>query len=97
MLPRLTEFPAWIEELPAKEQGLAKAKFMLKYAAVLSTPEGTILALSRKMGFSNNGLSTIAARATDGRLTLRTIKGIEALIGTGTIPREMMDPETYGE
>lgn len=90
------KFPAWIGMLPAKDQGKAKVRFMLKYAAVLATPEGTIPALSRRLGFHQNTLTAMMSQPNlDGRLPLRIIKGIEGLIGVGTIPREMLDPDTY--
>lgn len=96
MQPKLSEFPSWISTLPAKDQGKAKVKFMLRYAAVLATPEASIPALSLRMGFHKNTLTALLCQpALDGRLSQRVIKGIESLIGVGTIPREMMDPTTY--
>ena len=96
MYPKLTEFPTWINTLPAKDQGKAKVKFMLRYAAVLATPEASIPALSLRMGLHRNTLTALLCQPSiDGRLSQRVIKGIESLIGVGTIPREMMDPTVY--
>jgi len=98
MQPSTFSFPAWIDRLPAKEQPRARVRFILKLVAVLATSEGSVTALSRRIGLHRNSLnSMIASGAIDGGLPVNVIKAIEQTIGVGVIPRCVMNPEIYGE
>lgn len=91
-------FPAWIESLPKKSQNRARAKFLLRLAACLAIPEGSITALSVRLGLNRNSLNAMLAQgAMDSGIPVNIIKSIEQAIGVGVIPRQVMNPEIYGE
>lgn len=91
-------FPAWLVRLPYKEHGRARARFILKFAAIMATPEGSITALSIRIGFNKNSLNAMLSQgALDDGLSPSLIKAIEQVIGVGVIPREAMNPEVYGQ
>jgi len=91
-------FPAWIERLPKKNQARARAKFLLRLAAVLATPEGSITTLSHRIGLHRNSLNAMLAQGTmDSGIPVNIIKAIEQTIGSGVIPRAVLNPEVYGE
>lgn len=88
--------PTWLEMLPAKERARAKAKFLLKVASVMATPQGSIPALSERIGMHRNSLSAMLSQgALDNGIPVNIIKAIEKAIGMGVIPREIMNPEVY--
>jgi DNA-binding transcriptional regulator YdaS (Cro superfamily) len=89
-------FPTWIERLPARQQGRARIKFVLKFAAVMATSEGSITALSKRIGLHRNSLNSMIAQGQiDNGLPVNVIKAIESAIGVGVIPRAVMNPGTY--
>jgi len=92
------EFPQWIERLPNKEQAHAKSKFVLRLAAILATPEGSISVLSHRIGLHRNSLNAmLASGQMDDGIPVNVIKAIEQTIGIGVIPREVMNANVYGE
>ena len=95
---QLKAFPAWIESLPAEQQPRERMRFILRYAAVLGTPKGSISALSEAIGYAATSLpNAVTGGVYDNGLPVTVIKGIEELVGAGAIPREMMNPRIYGE
>lgn len=91
-------FPAWIDHLPKKDQARARVKFLLRLAAVLATPEGSISVLSHRIGLHRNSLNSMIAQGTlDAGIPVNVIKAIEQTIGVGVIPRSVLNPEVYGD
>ena len=91
-------FPAWIESLPKKEQARSRMKFVLRIAACLATPEGTITSLSKRIGLHPSTLSNmVTAGSLDDGLPVNIIKALETAIGVGVIPREILNPSVYGQ
>lgn len=91
-------FPSWIDRLPQKGRQRARVRFMLQLAATLATPEGSISALSHRIGFHRNTLNTMISNGSmDDGIPVNVIKGVEKLIGFGTIPRHLMNENVYGE
>ena len=92
------KFPTWIESLPKKEQPRNRMKFVLRIAACLATPEGTITSLSKRIGLHQNTLSAmLTAGSLDDGLPVNILKAIETAIGVGAIPREILNPSVYGQ
>lgn len=91
--------PQWINDLPAEDQGLAQVRYIVRLAAMHATPGGSVPELSLALGLAKNSLhSMYFARSKPVKwLAPSVVKGIEQLIGAGCIPREMMNPEVYGE
>lgn len=90
------QFPTWIDRLPAKERQRERMKFVLRVAAVLATPEGSITALSKRIGMHRNSLNAMLSQGTlDNGLPVNVVKAIESVIGVGVIPREVMNPAVY--
>lgn len=98
-MEKITVFiPAWIEALPKNERGRERSRFILRLAAVLGTEGGTLAALSKRLGYNPNSVATMLYNGhLDRGITIKMMKAIEALIGRGTIPREIMNPGNYGE
>lgn len=89
-------FPTWLGMLPAKDQARARAKFLLKVAAVMATPQGSIPALSERIGMHRNSLTAMLSQGTlDSGIPVNILKAIEKVIGVGAIPREVMNPGVY--
>ena len=94
----LTAFPAWIDGIEADRRPREKMRFILRYAALMATEKGTIDALSEAIGYANRSLTNAVGNGIyDKGLPVQVIKGIEDLLGAGTIPRAMMNPMIYGE
>lgn len=91
------EFPDWLGLLPRSEQPRARAKFIVRYAALLATPEGTMDALSLAMGY---GAATVQSALGGGRydeqFPVTFVTRLESVIGYGAIPREAMNAGVFG-
>lgn len=91
-------FPSWIGSLPVAIQGRAKARFLLRVAAILATEEGSISVLSHRIGMHRNSLNAmISSGQMDHGIPVNVIKLIEQTIGIGVIPRVLMNPDVYSE
>lgn len=93
------KWPVWMEALEGENRKRAEVRFMLRMAALYATPEGSIPALSIKMGQSRNTVHSAYCVATRAAAypSVATIKGIEDIIGKDVIPREVFNPEVYGD
>lgn len=93
----ISAMPGWVdatEEQPAR----ARARFLLRLAACLATPDGSMRSLSDKLGYHRNTLGAmLASGSLDNGLPVPMIKSIEQLIGIGVIPRQLMNPEVYDQ
>ena len=86
------KFPDWLDQLPKDEQPRARAKYIVRYAALVATPEGTIDALSLAMGYGAKTVQTaLGAGRYDEQFPISFITRVEGVIGYGKIPRRFMN------
>jgi hypothetical protein len=89
-------FPKWIEEAPEENRPNLRARYLLRLAAALATPECTIRAMAAASGLNAGSLnSMLSSGSFDRGFPVNVIKGIESLIGVGVIPRTILNPEIY--
>ncbi len=94
---KITEYPAWFAT-SAKGPTREKMRFLIRYAALLATPDGGIPALSELIGMARGSLTgCLSSGAYDNGIPASVILKIEKVIGPGVIPRDMMNPTVYGE
>lgn len=90
------KFPDWLDRLPRKEQQRARAKFIVRFAALLATPEGTMDALSLAMGYGAKTVQTaLGAGRYDEQFPVSFVTRIESVIGYGVIPRDAMNASVF--
>lgn len=89
-------FPAWTQEGSEEEQRRHRARYLLRFASILATPECSPTALSLAIGLHPSSLNAMLSAGTlDAGFPVNIIKGIETLIGTGTLPRSILNPDVY--
>jgi hypothetical protein len=92
------KFPAWIDEFPEEERQRERSRFILRLVALHASREGTLGGLTPFIGLSKYSIySMLSVGSFDKGLPVNVVKGVEALIGFGAIPREILNPEIYGE
>ncbi|AEY69587.1 Cro [Burkholderia phage vB_BceS_AH2] len=90
-------FPEWVNRMPQEEQPRARMRCILRYVAWLTTPEGSVDALSEAIGRARKTLNSAVGNGRyDEGLPVEVILSIEKLIGPGVIPRAVMNPKVYG-
>lgn len=95
---KLTEYPAWMNRVREANQPRERMRFLLKYAALMGTPEASISALSEALGMHVYSLgASLSQGRYDKGLPVSLILKIEDLIGFDVIPRDMMNPKAYGQ
>jgi hypothetical protein len=82
--------PAWLAELPPKEQAECRVKFALALAAIYANPDHSILQLSSDVGL---GKTTLSAAKTRGRVSGEMATRIETFMGRRLFPWHFFRPE----
>lgn len=91
------QFPAWMNRVPQDDRARARMRYVLRFAACLATPEGSVDALSEAIGRARKTLNSAVGQGRyDDGLPVDVVLGIEKLIGPGVIPRSVMNPKVYG-
>lgn len=89
-------FPAWLHALPEADKPRARAKFIVRYAALIATQDGTIESLSCAMGYGHNTVqSALGAGRYDESFPVNFIVRLEDAIGRDTIPREVLNKRIF--
>lgn len=96
---KITKLPQWVRNTcTAEHSDRARSRYILRIAATIATPEGSVRALSEMLGYHQNTLTTMLANGQfDDGLPVNMIKAIEEQIGRGVIPRQLMNPEVYDD
>lgn len=85
--------PTWISSADAAEKTTESRLFYIRLAALYATPNGSLPALSKAIGRSENLLTGIYAHKR--KLQVRDAIRIEALVGRNVVTREMLCPEVF--
>jgi len=89
-------FPAWFDALPDEEKPRARAKFIVRCAALIATQEGTVDSLSLAMGYGRNTVqSALGAGRYDDNFPVNFVMRLEDVIGRDTIPREILNKKIF--
>lgn len=81
--------PAWLEALPQEEREVARARFLIKLAALYNSPGGKVNTLSEDLG-----LATSSLVAYDNIPAPRAVQ-LEGLLGREHFPRELFRPDLF--
>ena len=81
--------PEWIETLPEEEKVSARARFLLRYAALYFSREGRLNTLSSACGFHPGSLAALDQVSAPLAVTL------EELVGRDVCPRELFRPDLF--
>lgn len=89
--------PAWLKRVPAKDRGRARLRFLIRVAALYASSEGTVSALSSRIGLIPRALSNYIA-PTSGREKISAVNArkIHEACG-GVVTREMLNPEAFAD
>lgn len=82
-------YPAYFDTLPKEEADTAKARFLLRLAALYYSPKGNLADLSTALGYHSATLS--------GTMSIPPAMAIslEKLLGRETFPRELFRPDLF--
>jgi hypothetical protein len=89
-------YPAWIRGKKAGDAQRAEVlRFLIKYAAIHATPDGSIKGLCAALGRGKWGLFTHMRQEDPIKLDAQTAIDIEKLIGRDLITREELAPHIF--
>ena len=88
-MPR-SPMPHWLEEVPETDRAAALLRFRLRQAALYASPEGHMVALSKRIGLGRNALGeyTIGGRT---QVPAKVAVKIEQATG-GAVSRQDLNP-----
>lgn len=85
--------PLWLYQADNADKGTEARLFYIRLAALYATPTGSLPALSKAIGRSENFLTSLCAHKR--RLPVRDAIRIESLVGRHVVTRQMLCPEVF--
>jgi hypothetical protein len=81
--------PAWLDDLPQEDQAAARARFLLRLAALHYSPAGQLKSLSTALDMHPNSLAAYDTISPE--LAVR----LESLLGREKFPRSLFRPDLF--
>lgn len=81
--------PPYMAELPEEQRQEARARFLIRLAALYFSPEGKMQALSSACGLHKNHLATLRGISPESAIKM------EKAVGRELFPRELFRPDLF--